>query len=70
MVDGRCHCGRYFCTAPFVDPLISSWFCDFDSQVDALYSEGKPIVFHPIDGIKQMTYKMQFSDVSSEVNAL
>ena len=26
--------------------LVSSWFCDFDSRVDALYSEGKTIENH------------------------
>ena len=35
----------------FQIPLVSSWFCDFDSRVDALYSEGKTIVFHTIDAL-------------------
>ena len=38
----------------FYNPLVSSWFCDFDSRVDALYSEGKTTVLHPIDSFKHM----------------
>ena len=42
------------CPSFFFVPLVSSWFCDLDSQVNALYSEGKTIVFHPIDSIKHL----------------
>ena len=31
------------CPSFFFVPLVSSWFCDLDSQVNALYSEGKSI---------------------------